>query len=96
MQEPKIEDYHEGDYQDERYDTPSGYIEGSEVEQGEEITQELLRKRAEHNECMLSTLEEVSVTFIDIFVDFPPLTKPCKNFKIRHILPPPKNSLPVK
>jgi len=24
-----------------------------------QITQDLLRKRAEHNECMLSTLEEV-------------------------------------
>ena len=62
MQEPKIEDYNAGDYQDERYDTPTGYIDGAEYEQGEEITQELLRKRAEHNECMLSTLEEVSIT----------------------------------
>ncbi|TNV78519.1 hypothetical protein FGO68_gene2184 [Halteria grandinella] len=30
------------------------------------ITQELLRKRAEHNECMLSTLEEVSLHQQDI------------------------------
>ena len=28
--EPKIEDYNEGDFKDERYDTPSGYIEGAE------------------------------------------------------------------
>ena len=27
------------------------------------ITRELLRKRAEHNECMISTLEEVIVIF---------------------------------
>lgn len=31
------------------------------------ITEELLRKRAEHNEGVLSTLEEVSSDFIILF-----------------------------
>ena len=31
------------------------------------ITRELLRKRAEHNECMISTLEEVFVIFFGVF-----------------------------
>lgn len=33
------------------------------------ITQDLLRKRAEHNECMLSTLEEVVTYNITINID---------------------------
>jgi hypothetical protein len=80
-EDPQISDYHEGDFKNERYDTPSGYIEGAETPQGEEITQELLRKRAEHNDCMLSNLEEVSLYFLSICVDFPPLAKLGQDFK---------------
>ena len=58
-----MEEEKKGDY------NPEGHLtrEQMEIEQqkkgpieGKPITRELLRKRAEHNECMLSTLEEVS------------------------------------
>lgn len=57
-EEKKTEDY-------DNYDT---HISREEMDQkkkgpieGKPITRELLRKRAEHNECMLSNLEEVSL-----------------------------------
>jgi hypothetical protein len=40
---------------------PRKDMDNSKPIEGKPITQELLRKRAEHNEGMLSTLEEVSI-----------------------------------
>jgi|TARA_B110000285_G_C14815225_1_gene463852 hypothetical protein len=43
---------------------PRADMDKSKPVDGKPITQNLLRKRAEHNEGMLSTLEEVSILSI--------------------------------
>jgi protein TilB len=45
------------------------------------ITEELLRKRSEHNECILSTLEEISLHQFDI-EKIENLDKYCRHLKI--------------
>lgn len=49
-----------------------------------QITQELLRKRAEHNECMLSTLEEISLHQQDI-TKIENLDVYCRHLKIIYL-----------